>query len=32
VVLAAAQKLDLDRLYELPALPVGPDDEDDAGS
>ncbi|HMH90863.1 MAG TPA: hypothetical protein VK586_07220 [Streptosporangiaceae bacterium] len=27
VVLAAAQKLDLDRLYELPALPVGPDDE-----
>lgn len=25
VVLAAAQKLDLDRLYELPALPVGPD-------
>ena len=27
VVLAAAQKLDLDRLYELPALPVGPDDK-----
>jgi hypothetical protein len=27
VVLAAAQKLDLDRLYELPALPVGPEDK-----
>jgi hypothetical protein len=27
VVLAAAQKLDLDRLYELPALPVGADDQ-----
>jgi hypothetical protein len=27
VVLAAAQKLDLDQLYELPALPVGPDEE-----
>ena len=27
VVLAAAQKLDLDRLYELPALPVGADDD-----
>ena len=26
-VLAEAQKLDLDRLYELPALPVGPDGE-----
>jgi hypothetical protein len=27
VVLAAAQQLDLDKLYELPALPVGPDDK-----
>ena len=27
VVLAAARKLDLDRLYELPALPVGADDQ-----
>ena len=27
VVLAAAQKLNLDQLYELPPLPVGPDEE-----
>jgi hypothetical protein len=29
LVLADAQKLDLDKLYELPALPVGPGDEPD---
>ena len=32
VVLAEAQKLDLDRLYELPPLAVGPGDEPGAGA